>query len=131
MAKVLAPNSVCPCGGEAYTSCCQPYHQDIHAPTAEALMRSRYTAYTLGLEDYLLKTWHPDTRPATIGLVDEASTQWLGLQVKQAVTTSEDAAIVEFIAKYKMGGRAYRLHEISRFTRLDGRWLYLDGDLDP
>lgn len=94
-------------------------------------MRSRYTAYTLGLEDYLLKTWHPDTRPATIGLIDEASTQWLGLQVKQAVTTSEDIAIVEFIAKYKIGGRAYRLHEISRFTRLDGRWLYLDGDLDP
>lgn len=121
----------CPCGVEAYASCCQPYHRGMSAPTAEVLMRSRYSAYVLGLEDYLLLTWHPDTRPATLGLTDDAPTRWLGLQVKRAVTTSENSAIVEFVARYKINGKAERLHEISRFTRLDGQWLYLDGELNP
>ena len=94
-------------------------------------MRSRYSAYVFGLENYLLKTWHPDTRPATLSLADDAATRWLGLQVKRAAPISNDSAIVEFVARYKVNGKAERLHEISRFVRLDGQWLYLDGELDP
>ena len=79
-------------------------------------MRSRYTAYVLGLEAYLLKTWHANTRPAALSLSDDAPTKWLGLQVKR-VENSGDTAIVEFFARYKVGGKAERLHEISQFRR--------------
>ncbi len=91
-------------------------------------MRSRYTAYVLNLEDYLLQTWHPQTRPATLNLPDSPPTKWLGLAVKSHATDGDDSAVVEFIARYKVGGKAHRLHEISRFRRIDGRWLYLDGE---
>jgi len=97
------------------------------APTAEALMRSRYSAYVLGLEGYLLQTWHPDTRPATLNLADDIQTKWLGLQVKPFVITSGNTATVEFIARYKIGGKAERIHEVSQFERIDGRWYYLTG----
>jgi SEC-C motif domain protein len=94
-------------------------------------MRSRYTAYVLGLRDYLLATWHPDTRPASLD-PDEPGLQWLGLDIRRAQSIDEQHAIVEFIARYKIGGRAHRLHEISRFARDDlGHWLYLDGDHGP
>jgi SEC-C motif-containing protein len=92
-------------------------------------MRSRYSAYVLGLEGYLLETWHPDYRPANLGLADELPAKWLELEIKRHEASDESSAIVEFVAKYKLGGKAYRLHEISRFSRLDGRWLYLDGEL--
>lgn len=119
---------ICPCeNGKPYQACCKNYHQGTPAPTAEALMRSRYTAYALKLEDYLLKTWHPDTRPNALNLAEEAP-NWLGLQVKQAKMTSETTASVEFVARYKSGGnRAERLHELSRFTLIDGHWLYESG----
>ncbi len=118
--------AACPCGGKSYAACCQPYHNGTPAPDAEALMRSRYSAYVLRLEDYLLATWHPDTRPATLELA-QAAEQWIGLEVKRHVQESDDAATVEFVARYKLNGRAHRLHEISRFVRKQGRWLYLDG----
>jgi SEC-C motif-containing protein len=92
-------------------------------------MRSRYTAYTLLREDYLLATWHVSTRPAQLGLADEADNKWLGLQVKQHVQQDADHAIVEFIARYKIGGRAHRMHEVSSFVREDGRWFYVDGEI--
>ena len=88
-------------------------------------MRSRYTAYVLGLEAYLLKTWHVDTRPAALNLSDDMNTKWLGLQVKRAENTSETTAIVEFVARYKIGGKAERLHEISQFVWVEGCWYYL------
>lgn len=88
-------------------------------------MRSRYCAYVLKLEDYLLATWHPDTRPASIEFENE---KWLGLQVKKHVVESQSAATVEFVARFKINGRAHRLHEISRFVLEDGRWFYLDGE---
>ena len=95
-------------------------------------MRSRYTAFVLILEDYLLKTWHPDTRPFRFDLAEEAkdssSAKWLGLQVKRAENTSETTAIVEFIARYKVADKAERLHEISQFVRIEGCWYYLVGD---
>jgi SEC-C motif-containing protein len=89
-------------------------------------MRSRYSAYVLGLEDYLLTTWHISTRPAALNLVTEPRPKWLGLDVK-ARTHADDAATVEFVARCRIGGRAQRIHEISRFVREDGRWYYVDG----
>lgn len=91
-------------------------------------MRSRYTAYVLGLEDYLLKTWHPDTRPAKLGLAEEPPVKWLGLQVKHSERTGDDAATVTFVARYKIGGKAERIHEISQFSRIENRWYYLSGE---
>jgi SEC-C motif-containing protein len=92
-------------------------------------MRSRYTAYVLKLEDYLLKTWHPDTRPAALDLAKETSTKWLGLEIKRFEVTGEDTAMVEFVARYKVNGKAERLHEISKFVKLD-KWYYLDGEIN-
>ena len=127
MAKLTA----CPCGsGKAFAECCDRYLEgDVAAPTAEALMRSRYTAYTLQNEDYLLATWHASMRPLQLGLAEEAPTKWIGLDVKRHEQQDENRAIVEFVARYKVNGRAHRLHETSRFVREDGRWYYVDGDI--
>lgn len=92
-------------------------------------MRSRYTAYTLNREDYLLATWHSSTRPASLELTNQPPSQWLGLTVKRHEQSTPDHAIVEFVARYKINGRAYRLHEISRFVREEGLWFYVDGDI--
>lgn len=125
----------CPCGCAGVTAkplaaCCGRYLDGGEpAPTAEALMRSRYTAYTILNEEYLLATWHASTRPERLGLMDEAPTKWLGLEVKRHEQSDADHAVVEFVARYKVNGRAHRLHEISRFVREDGRWYYLDGDV--
>lgn len=91
-------------------------------------MRSRYSAFVFKLEDYLLKTWHHSTRPATLHLAEDPPTQWLGLQIKRAENTSETTAIVEFVARYKIAGKATRLHETSQFVRIDRRWYYLSGE---
>ncbi len=91
-------------------------------------MRSRYTAYTLQREDYLLATWHASTRPAALGLADEAPAKWLGLEVKRLALQDAEHATVEFVARQKVGGRAFRLHETSRFVREEGRWFYVDGE---
>jgi SEC-C motif domain protein len=124
----------CPCGsGRPYAACCGRWHAGplhLQAPDAGALMRSRYSAFVLGLADYLLATWHPRTRPAALAL-DEPGLKWLGLQVKDHRPLDSDHAEVEFAARSKLGGRAHRLHERSRFVREDGRWFYLDGDLLP
>ena len=128
MAKPIS--TACPCqSGQSYSACCQPYHQGKAAPTAEALMRSRYTAYTLKLEDYLLQTWHADTRPIALDLANGTATKWLGLKVNRAEMQSETTATVEFIARFKVHGKAERMHEISRFVLIEGRWYYLDGDV--
>jgi SEC-C motif-containing protein len=91
-------------------------------------MRSRYSAYVHRLETYLLATWHPSTRPSPQLFDGADNPRWLGLEIKRHEMTGTDSAIVEFVARYKVGGRAHRLHEISRFVREDGRWLYVDGD---
>ena len=88
-------------------------------------MRSRYSAYALGLIDYLLATWHPSTAPGDLAL---PPVKWLGLEVQHAQTNG-DAGVVEFVARCREAGRAQRLHEISRFVRQDGRWLYIDGQI--
>ena len=129
MSKTSRPQTLCPCGKTpSYAACCSPFHQGEAAPTAEALMRSRYSAYVLRLENYLLATWHHSTRPAALNLDQEIDTRWLGLEIKRHEQRENDTAIVEFVARYKIGGRAHRLHETSRFVREDGRWYYVDGE---
>ena len=118
----------CVCGsGRAAADCCSRLHGGEAASTPEALMRSRYSAYVLRLTDYLLATWHPSTRPAGLP-PDEAGLKWLGLEVRRCILQDADHGTVEFVARSKLGGRAHRLHETSRFVREDGRWFYLDGD---
>ena len=91
-------------------------------------MRSRYTAYVLERFDYLRETWDPRTCPPDLG--DEPGPQWLGLEVRRHEQTDASHAVVEFVARYKVGGRAHRLEETSRFIRSDdGRWRYVDGDV--
>jgi len=89
-------------------------------------MRSRYSAYVLKLEDYVLASWHPTTRPQQLNLAND-TTKWLGLKIKAAVETGPDRASVEFVARNKVNGKAERLHEMSQFVREEGRWYYLDG----
>ncbi|NJD35761.1 MAG: hypothetical protein FIA96_13170 [Betaproteobacteria bacterium] len=130
-AKRSRPASVipqpCPCGLPlAYAYCCGRLHAGSPAADAESLMRSRYSAYVLGLEDYLLATWHASTRPAALNLGTEMPTKWLGLDVKTHAASGNTAS-VEFVARFRVGGSAQRLHEISRFLREDGRWFYVDG----
>lgn len=91
-------------------------------------MRSRYVAYTRSDRDYLLATWHAATRPADVEFTGPA-VKWLGLQVQRHEQADACHAIVEFVARYKVQGRAYRLHEISRFLRVEGHWRYVDGDI--
>ena len=120
----------CPCGsGKPYAGCCGRHIDDGGLPdTAEALMRSRYTAYALGSEAYVLSTWHASTRPASLGLAEQPVPKWIGLKVLRHEQQDESHAVVEFIARYKVNGRAYKMQETSRFVREDGRWYYVDGD---
>jgi SEC-C motif-containing protein len=126
----MTPSSTaCPCGSSrSYADCCGPWHSGAPAPDAEALMRSRYSAYVLGRKEYLLGTWHASTRPARLDVGPGASAKWLGLEVIRHESTGADRAIVEFVARFKSFGFSRRLHEISRFVRIDGRWFYVDGD---
>jgi SEC-C motif-containing protein len=121
----------CPCGAGPYAACCGRFHAGalhLQAPTAEALMRSRYSAYVLELGGYLQDTWHPRTRPAEPP-VFQPGLAWLGLELRQHRVLDDTHAIVEFVARSKLAGRAHRLHETSRFEREAGRWFYVDGDL--
>ncbi|TFW07135.1 hypothetical protein E4K72_09360 [Oxalobacteraceae bacterium OM1] len=118
--------TACPCGGKDYTSCCGRFIDGGEIPqTAEQLMRSRYTAYTRHDDAYLKATWHASTRPAE-PVAQEDGLKWLGLEVRKHVPAGEEAT-VEFVARCKTGGRAQRLHELSRFVREAGRWYYVDG----
>lgn len=91
-------------------------------------MRSRYCAYVLALEDYLLATWHAGTRPVSLDFSDAGKTKWLGLEIKRHIVIDDRHAQVEFVARYKIGGQpAVRLHEISDFVLEDGRWFYVSG----
>ncbi|MDD2546032.1 MAG: YchJ family metal-binding protein [Burkholderiaceae bacterium] len=131
----LAP-TLCPCGRLssrrqplAYADCCGRYleHFDTTpAPDAESLMRSRYSAFVLERADYLRATWQAGHGPAALDF--EAGARWLGLEVRSHRVLDAEHAEVEFVARYRLGGRAVRLHERSRFVREAGRWAYVDGD---
>jgi SEC-C motif-containing protein len=99
----------------------------VPAPTAEALMRSRYTAFALGDAEHLLASWHSRTRPRRLDL--DAEMRWTGLELlgRTGGTMLDDQGTVEFRASYRAGSRSGAQHERSRFAREDGRWRYLDG----
>ena len=118
----------CPCGrGGAYGDCCGPLHAGAPAVDAEALMRSRYSAYVREDADYLLRSWHPDTRPDAL-VFDDPRPTWLKLDVLRHHATDADHAEVEFVARYRIGGGSVvRMREHSRFVREGGHWYYLDA----
>ncbi len=125
----------CPCGRVdargrplAWADCCARYlTHETPAPDAEALMRSRYSAFVRERADYLLATWHSSRRPTRISF--EPGVKWLGLEVRQHRVLDASHAEVEFVARQKNpGSPAVRLHERSRFVRELGRWYYVDGD---
>jgi len=131
---VSIPGSApCPCGlAQTYERCCGRLHADpgAAAGTAEALMRSRYSAFVVMDEGYLLRTWHSRTRAPRIGFDPEQ--RWTGLEI---VATSEGGMLhpsgtVEFRAHYKVGGVRGSQHEVSRFVRENGRWVYLGEAAD-
>lgn len=134
--KAALGAQVCPCGGAhtlkkplAFSACCSRYLDDLAdtpAPDAEALMRSRYSAFVLGRRDYLLATWHASTRPTDLTL--DPAAKWLGLEVQAYRLLDAEHAEVEFVARCREAGRASRLHERSRFVREANRWYYVDGD---
>ncbi|MEH6583832.1 MAG: YchJ family protein [Halioglobus sp.] len=120
----------CHCGKpESYSDCCGRFlAKQAFASTAEQLMRSRYSAFVESNEAYLRESWHPDSRPSRIRFDPEQ--RWLGLTIK-ATTDGGDMdnrGTVEFVARYKVAGKGYRLHELSRFEKIEGRWYYLDGE---
>ncbi|RYF44051.1 MAG: hypothetical protein EOO25_01045 [Comamonadaceae bacterium] len=129
------PQQPCPCGrlqdgrALALAHCCGRWITGAAAaPDAESLMRSRYTAFVLQDEPYLLDTWHASTRPASAAW--EPGTRWLGLEVRSHECLDPDHAEVEFVARCRQSsGKAVRLHERSRFVREQGRWYYVDGEL--
>jgi SEC-C motif-containing protein len=116
----------CPCGlGEDYDSCCGRYHRGAPAPTAEQLMRSRYSAFAVGDAAYLLRTWHPSARPRTLEL--DPACQWTRLAVLETNGGGlfDASGTVRFRAIYVLDGQRQVLAETSRFVREDRRWLYL------
>lgn len=119
----------CPCGSaSAYAQCCERFHSGaMHPETPEQLMRSRYSAFALGLEVYLYATWHPGTVPD--GPLIDQRTVWIDLEILDAPAPAADAkrGVVEFQARYRDAGTIQVLHERSRFVRQSGRWWYLDG----
>lgn len=125
-------STLCPCGNaDTFQECCGHYINGGElAPTPEALMRSRYSAYALGNEPYLLATWHTSTRPETLNLGEQTTIKWIGLDIVSAPEAEGDTGFVEFVARFKDNGRAGKLHERSRFQREDDRWYYVDGDIE-
>ena len=123
----------CPCGALsprrqplALVDCCGRWRSGgAPAPDAECLMRSRYSAFVQEDAAWLLATWHARTRPAQIDF--EPGVHWLGLEVRRHRPIDAAHAEVEFVARYRVGGRAVRLHETSRFVREGGHWFYVDG----
>lgn len=114
----------CPCGlGLSYDECCGPAHDGTPPATAEALMRSRYSAFALGKHAYLAGSWHPRTRPPRVD--DDPGTRWTGLEVLSASGGMFDSeGVVEFRARYRHDGSPGELRERSRFVRHEGRWVY-------
>ena len=130
MAKNMKTVLPCPCGHADYANCCEVWHLGRPAPSPELLMRSRYSAYALGLKDYVLDTWHVSTRPETLDDdVSSAQQRWQSLKIyRSEISADGQSGVVEFLAIYKVNGRAYRLHEVSQFVWQDGRWYYLNGE---
>jgi SEC-C motif-containing protein len=123
----------CPCGsGDEYAACCRRCHLDeIAAPTAEALMRSRFSAFAMRQPDHLIRTWHRSTRPKAVDL--DLAVRWTRLDIIATVdgTPFDTTGVVEFRAYYLVGGRRGERRERSTFVREKGQWYYVDGVLLP
>ncbi|MCU7834602.1 MAG: SEC-C domain-containing protein [gamma proteobacterium symbiont of Taylorina sp.] len=127
----------CPCqSGLVFEQCCRRFlstsdQGTLKPDTAEQLMRSRYCAFVLMDSDYLLRTWHPDYRPATLS-VDNSEQHWIGLKVIKTVQGKKNdrKGQVHFIARYKINGKAHRIDENSFFKKIEGQWLYLSAIAD-
>lgn len=119
----------CYCGQvRSYPLCCQPIIESrIAAATAEELMRSRYSAFCVKADGYLLHSWDPATRPPVLG--STAGQQWTGLEVlaTELGEAGDATGIVEFLARFTSGSEAHELHEISNFRRFESRWVYVNG----
>ncbi|MGI5479731.1 YchJ family protein [Streptomyces lavendofoliae] len=123
----------CPCGlPAAYAACCGRFHSgEALAPTAELLMRSRYSAFVAGDEPYLLRTWAPATRPAAVDF--DPAMRWTGLEIVATTdgTLFHTTGTVTFVARYTHRGEPGAMREHSRFERAGGAWVYVDGDDEP
>ena len=121
----------CPCGsGQEYNQCCGRYLEAGENPqTPEQLMRSRYSAYTMKKDAYLMDTWHESTRPSSLTAENELPVKWVELKVVNSSKPSEidTSGTVEFIARYKKNGKAEQMHEVSEFVKQEGTWYYLKG----
>lgn len=118
----------CPCGtGLSFQQCCMPFHDGALAPTPVALMRSRYSAFALGNVEYLKRSWSASTRPNNLEL--DPTQVWTRLRILEAPDASEDRGVVHFRAHYRYGTERDFLEERSRFERVGGAWLYVDGDI--
>jgi SEC-C motif-containing protein len=120
----------CPCGlAESYAACCGRFHEGgLAAPTAELLMRSRFSAFAVEDTAYLLRTWHPDTRPRKLAL--DPGQEWTRLEIlaRTGGGLLHNEGTVEFRAHYRHHGRDAFMEENSRFRREDGQWVYLDAE---
>ena len=121
----------CPCDiSREYSACCEPYHKGKQAaPTAEALMRSRYSAYSLQLGRYLFKTWHKSTRPTLQSLLEVDDTEWVALKIVKTEQgmRQDDTGIVAFVASYSRQSQLNQLSETSQFEKVNGKWVYVDA----
>lgn len=127
----LASQHLCPCGrGDRYSACCGPLHAGEAAPTAERLMRSRYSAFALGLEDYLRRSWHASTRPSEAEVILGSETRWIRLIIEStdAGGPFDTRGIVEFTAVARTAEGRREQRERSRFVREEGHWFYIDGE---
>lgn len=141
-AHPITDDARCPClSGDAYGACCGRYHAGLrpapdgtapgpYAPTAEALMRSRYAAFAVGDAGYLRATWHPSTRPTDLDLDDDVVWRRLDVLRTEAGGPFDTTGVVEFVAHHRSRADRTdrgRLHEVSRFVREGDRWYYVDG----
>jgi SEC-C motif-containing protein len=111
-----------------YADCCEPLHKGQTAVSAEALMRSRFSAFALQLNDYLLSSWHSSTRPDQLEL--ETSTHWKRLEIISASNNTQQGS-VHFKAYYQEQEQWHLLEETSKFVFENNHWFYHSGDYQP
>ena len=128
--------SDCPCGsGQPYATCCEPFHKgEMRPESAEQLMRSRYCAYVQGEIDYIHNSLHPDHRhdhDQEAARKWSRDSEWLGLEIVATEQGGKDDThgVVEFKANYRERGTLRQAHEVSQFEKVDGQWMYVDGEM--
>ncbi|MEZ4232594.1 MAG: YchJ family protein [Polyangiaceae bacterium] len=134
----MTDNELCPCGsGHAFSACCGPLLEGKQAaPTAEALMRSRYSAFAKGNVDYILSSHDPETVEEVVREEVEVwsrESEWMGLEIlrTEAGGPDDDEGVVDFVAKYKLKGLTTQHRERAEFRKLEGKWVFVDGNDIP